>query len=64
MRPDQTLGQCLIIFQEKPHTFHSELFGNSKEGVEVVLCNIDLTVVHEVEHTLHVPVGDAFQVED
>ena len=45
------------------NTFHSELLSNSKEGVEVVLGNIDLTMVHKVEHALHVPVGDSFQVE-
>ena len=63
VRPDQILDQ-VSIFQVKLHTFHSKLFGNSQEGVEVVLGDIDLTVVHEVEYTLHVPVGDAFQVED
>ena len=61
VRPDQILGS---MFQEKLHTFHSKLFSNSKEGVEIVLGDIDLPVVHEVEHALHVPVGDAFQVED
>ena len=45
------------------NTFHSELFSNSKEGVEVVLGDVDLTMVHEVEHALHVPVGDSLQVE-
>ena len=45
------------------NTFHSELLSNSKEGVEVVLGDVDLTMVHEVEHALHVPVGDSLQVE-
>jgi len=43
--------------------FHSELLSNSKEGVEVILGDVDLTMVHEVEHALHVPVGDSLQVE-
>ena len=45
------------------NTFHSELLSNSKEGVEVILGDVDLTMVHEVEHALHVPVGDSLQVE-
>merc|ERR1719422_267569 len=44
-------------------TFHSELLSNSKEGVEVILSDVDLTMVHEVEHALHVPVGNSLQVE-
>merc|ERR1719422_2680458 len=42
-------------------TFHSELLSNSKEGVEVILGDVDLTMVHEVEHALHVPVGNSLQ---
>ena len=45
------------------NTFHSELLSNSKEGVEIILGDVDLTMVHEVEHALHVPVGDSLQVE-
>ena len=45
------------------NTFHSELLSNSKEGVEVILGDVDLAMVHEVEHALHVPVGDSLQVE-
>ena len=51
-------------FQVKQHTFHPKFFSDSKEGIKVVLGNIDLTMVHEVEHTLHVSECDAFQVED
>ena len=60
------LGQALASkfffkkeMRDKMYTFHSELLSNSKEGVEVVLGDVDLAVVHEVENTFHVPVGDS-----
>ena len=45
------------------YTFHSELFSNSKEGVEVVLGDVDLTMVHEVEHAQQVAVLHPLEVK-
>jgi hypothetical protein len=41
-----------------------KLFGDGEEGVEVVLSDVDLTVVHEVEDAEEVVVGDTPQVDE
>ena len=45
------------------NTFHSELLSNSKEGVEVILGDVDLTMVHEVQNSHQLLVLDTLQVE-
>ena len=44
-------------------TFHLELLRHLEEAVEVGLGHADLPVVHEVQHTLHVPPGHAPQIQ-
>jgi hypothetical protein len=50
----------LLVLSE---ALDSEVFCYSKEGVELLMCHIDLPVVHEVEHGLQVGVLHALQVE-
>jgi len=45
-------------------TFYPKFLRNSQKGVKVILGDIDLPMIHEVEHALHVSVSDALQIED
>ena len=43
---------------------HLEVLGHRQEGGEILLSNVDLTVVHEVEYRHKVRVFDTFQVQE
>ena len=43
--------------------FHLQVFCNLQEGVEVSLFNIDLSLVDECQHSLHIRSLDALQID-
>jgi len=45
-------------------SFHAEIFSNGQEAVELLLGDVDLSHVHEVEHTEQLLVLDPLQVEE
>ena len=48
----------------KYESFHSKVFCNCKEGVEIFLSNIYFSLVHEVVYRLQVSVLHSFQIDE
>ena len=44
--------------------FNPQLLGHGKEGVEIVLGNVDLSMIHEAQHALQLLELDPLQVQE
>ena len=45
-------------------SFHLQFFRHSQKGVELLLCNIHLPMIHEVEDCHQIDIFDTLEVEE